>query len=199
MRPDDILDAIGNVDDECVKKAREKKKNHKAFWITLGSAAACLIIALIIPALSRFGVSENSTSNITNDTAVEETYDMAIVEDYVDIYYVSDGEINHSKKHLPLSAKDVFNAWKEQNGIGDDVKFIDVSIEDNGKTTESEVAGQTVIKHETGDYFIYNLTISKSIEDYYDTVNSELLLESLKKTMTGYQKLEYQEYNLILE
>lgn len=198
MRPDDIPEAIGNVDDECAKKVRGKKKNHKAFWITLGSVAACLIITLIIPALSRFGAFERFTSNITNDTAVEEAY-VAIEENYVDIYYVSGGEIEHSQKHLPLSAKDVFNAWKEQNSIGDDVKFIDVSIEDNGKTTEFEVAGQTVIKHEKGDCFIYNLTISKSIEDYYNTVNSELLLESLKKTMIGYQKLEYREYNLFLE
>ena len=25
MKPDDILDAIGNIDDVCVKKAKEKK------------------------------------------------------------------------------------------------------------------------------------------------------------------------------
>lgn len=30
MKLDDLLDAIGNVDDVCVKRAKEKKKTHRA-------------------------------------------------------------------------------------------------------------------------------------------------------------------------
>ena len=42
MKSDDILDAIGLVDDEYVKKAKENQKKHKPVWITMGTIAACL-------------------------------------------------------------------------------------------------------------------------------------------------------------
>ncbi len=45
MKPDDILDAVGKVDDECIKDARSKPKTDKKIWITAASLAACLCIA----------------------------------------------------------------------------------------------------------------------------------------------------------
>lgn len=44
MKPDDILDAIGQVDDECIKDARSKPKTDKKIWITAASLAACLCV-----------------------------------------------------------------------------------------------------------------------------------------------------------
>ncbi len=51
----DLLKAIGNVDEESVREAKEeKKKLNKAIWATVGSIAACLV--LIIPiAMNMFG------------------------------------------------------------------------------------------------------------------------------------------------
>ena len=48
MNTDDILDALNEVDDTCIKNARTpKKKGHKALWISTGAvAAACLLVAL---------------------------------------------------------------------------------------------------------------------------------------------------------
>ena len=55
MKPEDILDAIGNVDDICIKKAKEKNKSRKNFWISAGVLAACLTLAVGIPAISKTG------------------------------------------------------------------------------------------------------------------------------------------------
>lgn len=71
-------------------------------------------------------------------------------------------------------------------------------IDSNSKTAVSEFDGEGVVNHEVGNYHIYNL-IYKIIENYYDTIDRELLLESLKRTMTGYSGIEYDEYHLILE
>lgn len=49
MKSNDILDAIGNVDDEYVKKAKEKQRSVKPVWIMVGTLAACLMLAFIIP------------------------------------------------------------------------------------------------------------------------------------------------------
>lgn len=46
MKPDDILDAIGKVDDQYIEKAKTSKKSNKKIWITAASAAACLCIAV---------------------------------------------------------------------------------------------------------------------------------------------------------
>ncbi len=193
MKPHDIFDAIGNVDETCVMKAKEKKKSHKKLWITASSIAACLALIICLPIIFM------SMNNMGNDAPANpndnQGGEMALEQDNVWIYYVDGDEISREQQYLPMSAEDVFIAWREKNGIGNEVEFIQVKIDSNGKTTvENGMAA-----HQIGDHFVYNLTISKSIENYYDTIDSELLLESLKKTMTGYSNLEYDEYNLILE
>ncbi len=47
MKTYDLLEAVGEVDDVCVKRAREKKKTAKRSWITVGSFAACLALIVI--------------------------------------------------------------------------------------------------------------------------------------------------------
>lgn len=49
MKPDDILDAIGAVDDVYVKKAKERKKSGAAVWITVSTIAACLVLFFLLP------------------------------------------------------------------------------------------------------------------------------------------------------
>ena len=194
MKSSDILDAIGKVDDECVKKAKEKKKSNKRIWITVGSLAACMVLIFMAPFIYIAFQGANSA-----EPEGEGGQDLAVESEYVWIYYVDGDEINRTSQYLPLSAEQIFYAWREQNNIGDEVAFIKVKIDSNSKTTESEFDGEGVVKHEIGDYFVYNITISKRIEEYYHLIDSELLLDSLKQTMTGYSDLEYDEYNLILE
>lgn len=107
---------------------------------------------------------------------------------------------SNSKKNGYDSLPKIFlMCGKKKNGLGDDVELIRVIIDSNSKTAVSEFDGEGVVNHEVGNYHIYNLTITKSIENYYDTIDRELLLESLKRTMTGYSGIEYDEYHLILE
>lgn len=194
MKSSDILDAIGKVDDECVRKAKEKKKSNKRIWITVGSLAACMVLIFMAPFIY---IAFQGANSAAPEGAGGQ--DLAVESEYVWIYYVDGDEINRTSQYLPLSAEQIFYAWREQNNIGDEVAFIKVKIDSNSKTTESEFEGEGVVKHEIGDYFVYNITISKRIEEYYHLIDSELLLESLKQTMTGYSELEYDEYNLILE
>ncbi len=57
MKKYDLLDAIGNADDEFVKETKEKKKQNKRLWTTLGSVAACLVLVMAIPmALNFFNI-----------------------------------------------------------------------------------------------------------------------------------------------
>ncbi len=51
MRPEDILDAIGNVDDGCVKKAKEGQRKGKTMQVVFRSVAACLALAIGVPIL----------------------------------------------------------------------------------------------------------------------------------------------------
>lgn len=195
MKPDDILDAIGNVDDACVERAKKKSRSTKSVWITVGSLAACLVLVLCIPMI--IIPSQGGESAAPN--ADGEGNEMAIHWDDVWIYYVNGDEICRQREYLPVSPKEIFDVWKEKNSIGDDVEFIEVRIDSNSKTTDSKFNGDDVVMYEIGDYFVYNITVTKTIENYYDTINSELLLKSLKQTMIGYSDIQYDEYNLVLE
>lgn len=195
MKPHDIFDAIGNVDETCVMKAKEKKKSHKRIWITASSIAACLALIICLPiifiSMNNMGTDKNNTAG-PNDSNNGE---MAMEQDNIWIYYVDGDEISRERQYLPMAPENIFNAWKEKNGIGAEVEFIRVNIDSDSKTSEKN----GMVEHQIGDYFVYNLTISKSIENYYNVFNKDLLLDSLKQTMTGYSNIEYDEYNLILE
>ncbi len=53
MNTDDIIDALNEVDDTCIQNAREPKRkiSRKAFWISVGSVAACLAVVFTLPAI----------------------------------------------------------------------------------------------------------------------------------------------------
>lgn len=74
----------------------------------------------------------------------------------------------------------IFNYWKKENNIGDDVKLIKCSITDNSKEeiTESTAAYTPATKR------IVEITVSKDIENYYGD-SEELLLYSLEKTFSS--------------
>ena len=200
MKADEILDAIGAVDEKCVERAKEKQKsNRRGLWITMGAAAACLALVIMILGIQNFtGYFSRTTAKNKNTAPPANGSEIAIAQKDVWIYYVDGEEIRKKSEYLPCVAKDVFNAWKEKNRIGDDVEIIEVQIDSNGTTERSEFNGDEIARYEVGDTFIFNITISAEIENYYDDINAELLLASLKQTMTGYLDMEFDEYNLIL-
>ncbi len=213
MRSIDILSAVGEVDDEFVTKAKAKKASRKKLWIALGSsAAACLALVLAVPIMFAMrGATAPAPGTAEPPEAVEPTGaaehpedyrypdpEVAPVYDNAKIFYVADGKICSKTQRMELSGENAFIAWREANNIGDEVEFVKCEIKDNSTDTEKVIGGVAVVEHTVGDYFILNITISKNIENYYDRVDSELLLDSLKQTMTGYSDIEFDEYHLIL-
>ncbi len=213
MRSIDILNAVGEVDDEYVTKAKAKKASNKKLWITLGSSlAACLALVLAVPIMFAMrGAIDPAAGTAEPHGAAQppEDYrypDLEVAPVYANakIFYVADGKICSKTQIIELSAESAFIAWREANNIGDEVEFVKCEIKDNGFDTEKVIGGVAVVEHTVGDYFILNITISKNIENYYDRVDSELLLDSLEQTMRHFKEdcfnvdLEYDEYHLIL-
>ena len=199
MKKEKFFEVLGEIDDEKIKAAENapnnQSSNKKRLAIGL-SVAAC--IGLVIGA----GIWLGKSQDITTDSAdvQSESHDdsedaLALECADVDIYYVDGNEIKSVKEYLPLSAEEIFDKWKVQNKIGEDVSLIKVKIDDNGTDSKDSNAAY----HTTGDKLTLNITVSKSIENYYDTLQEEELLESLKLTMTGYSDIKFDEYILSLE
>lgn len=212
MNSIDILNAIGDVDDEYAAKAKAKRTSYKKVWITLGSSlAACLALFVAVPVIFAMTMKASApapgaaqppeATTPHGETAPPEdgvVFETALVHGDVDIYYVDGYKTARITKDLHYSPKEIFAAWREANGIGDEVEFIKCEIKDNSTTVEKETSYGSVMEHTVGDYFILNVTISKNIENYYDRIDSKTLLDTLRLTMTGYSDIEFDEYHLIL-
>ena len=223
----DLFDSIGNVDDELIEKAKQPKKSSKKAFLAIISVAACTVFActavLIVQSMNKnnnvvvdSGVSsavgtnsvkpvdekspENGVTGGTSSEALilDDSYEKALEEMPFEIYYVIDGKMKQKTIVTNASPENLFNIWKKENQIGDEVRFISAKLSDNGTTEISEYSGAEVATHRVGDYTVYTLTITKSIEQYYDSIGKELLLDSLEKTMTGMCNPIPDEYQLIL-
>lgn len=140
---------------------------------------------------------KDSSSKASSETVSE---DLAVIEeDDVVIYFIDGASINYGTSTIKLTPKDVFNEWRLQNGIGQEVELISFKVDSNSSTSFSGEGSSQVATHVIGDYFVLNLTVSKSLENYYTQFNKEDLLETLKLTMTEFNGTEYDEYNLILK
>ncbi len=205
MNANDILDAIGEADDAAVKRAKQKKRRSFRYIPIAAGAAACLTLVLAIPVIRQELVPDRAEEEYhylleSHEELVESMADMVeIAPEYMafDIWYVDGDQLVSESREFDSTSENKFLAWKELNGIGEDVRFISVKVEDNGYDSYSD-DGMTVT-HVGGDHHIYYLTVSKELEAYYDTTDKALLLDSLQKTMTGGSHLEYDEYHLILE
>ena len=190
MKSIDLLEAIGEIDEKLIENPNKKKKIKKSLIISLAAAVAC--IALILTSYFPFEKGNEGGFAVSSGEAA------VLASDDINIYYIENGEIKSEIKHLECDPETVFSVWKEKNKISDEVKLISSKIESNGVASSYEVSGQNVATYTIGDYFIYNLTVSKNLENYYGE-NKELLLDSLEKTMVGYSYISFDEFNLILE
>ncbi len=156
-----------------------------------------LAVELIVTAMW-FIVRNTETSD--DRAALEESEtELAIEEGYISIYYVEGDQIKSEEQYMLFRGADVFEAWKQKNGLGHEVELISSRIEDNGEESTYEFQGQSVVSYKVGDYFIYNIVISKEIESYFDRIDREILLSSLEQTIRGYGSIEYDEFNIIIE
>ena len=213
MKADELSAYIGEIDDELIINAKKSRPKYKNILLVIGSMAACITIAGAGIFVFTDGKPEiyngytekgTDTSSVITGGAVsekphtEESYgtDMEVITS--DIFYVKEGKIEKTSVKHEAKPQTVFELWKKMNNIGDDVKFISVKIDSNGSTEESEYDGQGVATYHVGDNFIYNLTITKNIENYYSITKKYLLLSSLERTMYESAEIKIGEFNLIL-
>ena len=223
----DLFDSIGNVDDELIEKAIEPKKSSKKAFLAITSVAACAVFAcaavLIVQNMNKTNnvavdsgassaigtssvkpVNEDSSDNgavggsSSEAPVLEDSVEKALEEMPFEIYYVANGKMKQKTIVTDASPENLFNIWKKENQIGDVVCFISAKLSDNGTTEISEYSGVGVATHKVGDHTVYTLTITKNIEQYYDSIEKELLLNSLEKTMTGICDPKPEKYQLIL-
>ena len=223
----DLFDGIGNVDDELIEKAIEPKKSSKKAFLAITSVAACAVFAcaavLIVQNMDKSNnvVVDSGASSAVGTSSVEPgneefpenvfaggaSSETPVLEDSgekdleempFEIYYVANGKMKQKTIVTDASPENLFSIWKKENQIGDEVCFISVKLSDNGTTEISEYSGVEVAAHKAGDHTVYTLTITKNLEQYYDSIEKELLLNSLEKTMTGMCDPKPDEYQLIL-
>ena len=105
----------------------------------------------------------------------------------------SDDGLAYILSKLPSDPYAIFDRWKKENNISDDVKLIKCSITDNSKEeiTESTATYTPATKR------IIEITVSKDIENYYDK-SKTLLLHTLEETFKSSFNF-CDEYQLIIK
>ncbi len=188
------------------------KKGRKIIpvWVTVTVAAACLLLVFVSPFVymatrkcgssgppgeAGTGQTQHGSANPGKNQNMPGNVTPAVAPAYKDvsIYYVNGAELACETEYLEADPQLVFASWKEKNGIGEDVLLLDCEIRSNATINTKD----SMVEHVLGDYHRLYLTVSKNLETYYEAVDSELLLESLKQTMWEYS--DVQEYHLILE
>ena len=181
MKVDDLLDAIGEIDDSFIEPMAEKTKRKKIFWSGIGSLAACLALFLFLPN----GLLSRWMSHSEADYAPM---------DYTSflVYYV-DGDSMMSFNYEIFGGYDeMFFAWKNQNGIAQDVLLKDMTIH-SASDGDSEFSLNSDLLSDN----ILRVTLSSSFSSYLEE-NDSLLLESLKKTVASYLGIRISEIELFL-
>lgn len=182
MKPDDLLDAIGEIEDSYLDTAYEKKPRRTIKWIGIGSLAACLLF-LFMP----FGVLHRLNSNDT----VEVDYSS---KDYTRffVYYVDGETLSSFTYEIHGGYEEMFFAWKNQNGIGEEVLL--KKLELNVFSTDDSSSDDHL---QSGEFL--RITVSSSFEAYLKEDTRELLLEALKKTVASYTGEKIDGLELILD
>ena len=213
MKSDELSAYIGEIDDELIINAKKSRPKYKNILLVIGSMAACITIAgagifvftdgkpEIYNGYTEKGTDTSSVITggaVSEKTHTEESVETAPEHITSDIYFIRDGKTEFKSIEHKAPPQDLFYLWKNMNFIGDDVQFISVKIESDASVTESEIDGQGVATYHTGSHYVYNLTITKDIENYYSVYDKNLLLETLKKTMLDTVEMQIDGYKLIL-
>lgn len=145
----------------------------------------------------RIGNAEFIKENVTDINATNNPERSKLEASYVLICYRSDSSDDglgyYILSKLSSDPYAIFDYWKKENNIGDDVKLIKCSITDNSKEeiTESTATYTPATKR------IVEITVSKDIENYYDK-SKTLLLHTLEETFKSSFNF-CDEYQLIIK
>lgn len=181
MRADDLLDAIGEIEDSYLETAYEKQPKRAIKWIGIGSLAACLMF-LFLP----YGLLHRL--NLRSMAEVDYS-----PKDYTrfSVYYADGEKLSSLTYEIYGGNEEMFFAWKNQNGIGSEVLLKEIEL--------LNASSQEDFDAELQPKKILRITVSASFSAYLEENQQGLLLESLKKTVASYTGARIEEIELILE
>ena len=189
MKNTELLDYLGEIDDDLIVNAMKKPKPLKKKLAVFGTLAACVLLGVaVFTTLNRSPAFENSTSSVYTTGGASEQPSVEISEGgceplQAQLCYVRDGVLLSENRELP-DEQAVFEAWKQLNGIGDEVRLIGTRLEGDSTESRTDISGVGVAAYHTPKHHRYFITVSRNLESYLQP-NRELLLTSLKKTMTS--------------
>ena len=173
-----------------------KANLHGIVMGTFEVLALCLMMLCCLVGCT--DMSEQTKADESEAIVEDSSAELAVEEGPVTIYYLDGDTILSEEQHLLYQGSDVFEAWKGKNGLGPEVELLDINAEDNGEESTYEFEGETVVSYKVGDYFVLNITISDEIVPYFETMDRELLLQSLEQTFRGYSMIDYDEFHIII-
>ena len=195
MTNTNLLQAMGRIDPKLIADAAPdvaQKKSVNKTWVKWASAvAACLVLVISATFITQYIPTEYNLNYSYVDANGRETF---IADKNVWVYYVDNGDIERERVKLPCTAENVFITWKHLNSIGDDVKLLECKITSNGKEITSDFDGKDVVNYNQGDYFVLNITVTKNLQSYE---GCEVLVDSLKKSMSEYSNIDFDEINVL--
>ena len=197
MTGKNLYNAINSIDDNFIQEADEAvtlKKNVVSFnWKRLTGIAACIALVLCASVI----IPKFLPTLISSKEAHQEKTTNAILNDYVDIYYLENGttEIKKESVKLDYTPQSIFQEWKKLNNIPDSVSMVDYKIDSNGYEQSGNSSTATYV---VGDVFTLNVTLSNEFTDCLTKSNRTALLKSLEKTLS-YQKIKYKSINIFID
>lgn len=192
-----LYGAINNIDDDFIQEADEvlilKRSAANFNWKRLTGIAACIAIlvcaSVIIPKFlpDSLKIRDGFQGESTN----------AILNDYVDIYYLENGTTSIKKETVKLdyTPQIIFQEWKKLNSIPDNVILVDYKIDSNGY---EQSGSSDTAKYVVGDAFTLNVTLSNEFTACLTKSNRTALIKSLEKTLS-FQKISFKSINIIID
>ena len=207
MTPEQLADAIGEIDDDLIvpilSPADHPPTNHSWWWI-FGITAACVAVSAgIIGVNSRKSErlspieSPPSVKTSDNETGAADTYTGGAVsvlpsagqgEVLTPFYYLRDGAIKCRWVTHEPTFQAIFDVWKNLNFIGEEVQLLSMQTE---TLRENDISASVMQR-------VCTLTITQTLADYYTVHDQELLLQSLKQTLSAAADTPPDTYRLIL-
>lgn len=201
-----LMDAIGYLDADMLAKHLEKKEKirnkakikKKVNVLRWSVVAACLCFAIVLSAII-IPPYIPTEYNLNYSYVGENGKEMFIPDSNIWVYYVDNGKVERERVKLPSSPQNVFLTWKHLNNIGDEVSLIKCEVVSDGVESVLTYDGKTVYEYSGNSVFVLNIIVSENLSDYIDESNRELVVDSLKKSITNCSNLKFESVNLILQ
>lgn len=171
MTDEDILEAIGELDDDLIFKAEARRPAAYYVKRSLGIGAACAAIfaaiVIIVPIVffTFFFRASSSDPSYTGTGAETE-----IGKENLTVYFVKNGKLLQGEVFIERTPEAVFDEWRSLCGISRDVSLEECSF------VEKEIEGGQVVS-------LMQLTLSEPLADQAEGADGEMLRESLEQTM----------------